>query len=339
LPNAQPEGDVVRQKLSWDSLSVGDYTIKEILGEGSFSWVFRAVHTDGFTSKAIKVAKPLEAVAEGGPTSCIPTNAVVAKGGAVVELSPDTEQLLMLQARKLQAISDPQLISIEEISARPGGSYYRMPVLTGGHTLRQYMSAGPVAIDVLLDIALCMDRLLEDTQFGYHGDLKPENIMVTPSGMVLIDPGYFGTLDTFKSGAKQALTNCAVTTPIYYPMLEPDDLLALGLIMWEIACRDHPLGRRAYSGDFDRRSVGEELWNLVKSQETQGKYFLSAVLGLRRPSLVRPGMPSEIEELLLKALRLSFLPDGTLNLTEGFKNFAEFAAAIARLLSKNIRYL
>lgn len=336
---------MVGQKLSWVGLSVGDYVIKELLGEGSFSWVFRAVHADGFTTKAIKVAKPPEAVAEGGPTSCIPTAALWQTVGCVVDLSPDTEQLLGLQAKKLQSLSDPSLIGVEEVSARPGGCYYRMPVLVG-QTLRQYMSAGPVPVDILLDIALCMDRLLEEPEsqdkrepFEYHGDLKPENIMVTPSGVVLIDPGYFGTLETLKNGVKQPLSRCAVTTPIYYPLLQPDDLTALGMIMWEIACREHPLARRAYSGDFDRQTIGSELWDLVKAQETEGKYFLSAVFGVKSPSVARPGMPAEIDELLMRSIKLKIEPDGKLNLAEGFKNFAELAAAIARLLSKNIRYL
>jgi serine/threonine protein kinase len=331
------EAGVVGQKLSWVGLSVGDYVIKELLGEGSFSWVFRAVHTDGQTIKAIKVAKPPEAVAEGGPTSCIPTNALVQSKGAVSDLNPDTEQLLMLQAKKLQALSDPQIMSVEEISARPGGCYYRMPALSG-QTLRQYMNSGPVPIDILLDIALCMDRLLEDDAFDYHGDLKPENIMVTPSGMVLIDPGYFGDLDILKGTAPQSLTNCAITTPIYYPMLKPYDMLALGLIMWEIACRDHPLARRAYSGDFDRKRIGDDLWDSITEQEKEGKYFFSAILGLEPPDVIRPGIPKEIDQLLMKGLRLKFA-DSKLSLDEGFKTFGELAAALARLLSKNIRYL
>lgn len=329
---------MVGQKLSWVGLSVGDYVIKELLGEGSFSWVFRAVHTDGFTTRAIKVAKPPEAVAEGGPTSCIPTNALWQTVGCVVDLSPDTEQLLCLQAQKLQAISDPGLMSVEEMSQRPGGCYYRMPVLAG-ETLRQYMASGPVPVDVLLDIALCMDRLLEDQNFDYHGDLKPENIMVTPSGVVLLDPGYFGDLEALKGATKQSLAHCAITTPLYYPLVQPDDVLALGFLIWEIACREHPLSKRGYSGDFDRTKIGDELWNLVKAQENEGKYFLSAILGAKRPTELRPGLPVEIEELVLKGVRLTFDKDGKVELTEGFKTFSEYAAAIARLLAKNIRYI
>lgn len=332
---------MVGQKLSWVGLSLGEYIIKDLLGEGSFSWVFRALHEDGFTTRAIKVAKPPEAVAEGGPTSCIPTNAYMQAVGCLLELNPDTEQVLTLQAKKLQAISDPGLMNVEELSQRPGGCYYRMPVLSG-QTLRVYMNSGPVPVDILLDIALCMDRLSENDNFGYHGDLKPENIMITPTGVVLIDPGYFGSLETegdSDEGNKRSLRHCAITSPIYYPLIQPDDLLALGLVLWEIACRDQPLSKRAYSNDFDRSKIGPELWNLVKAQEAEGKYFLSAILGLKRPSVLRPGIPKEVEELLLKAVRIKMEKDGTLELCDGFQNFSELAAATARLLSKSIRYV
>jgi hypothetical protein len=50
-------------------------------------------------------------------------------------------------------------------------------------------------------------------------------------------------------------------------------------------------------------------------------------------------MPPEIEELVLNAVKLKFEDDGKLNIGKGFNNFAELAASIARLLSKNIRYL
>jgi serine/threonine protein kinase len=332
-----PEAGVV-QKLSWVGLAVGEFVIRELLGEGSYSWVFKAVHADGFTTRAIKVAKPPEAVAEGGPTSCVPTDAVWQAAGQVVSLNPETEQLLCLQAKKLQSISDPGIVAVEEVSVRPGSCYYRMPVL-GGSTLRRYMSAGPCPIGIFLDMAQCLSRINDKDTFGYHGDLKPENIMVTPSGVVLIDPGYFGTLETYRGTVRNPTTNCAVATTIYYPYLKPDDLLAFGLMLWETACRDHPLAARSNSSDFDRKSIGDDLWDIVRSQELEGRYYLSSILGVIPPSIVRPGTPKEIEEVLMKGLRLKLDADGKLNACPGFKNFAEFAEALNQLVKKNIRYI
>ena len=131
---------MVGQKLSWVGLFVGEFVIKQLLGEGSYSWVFQAVHSDGCTTRAIKVAKPPEAVEEGGPTSCVPTNAVWQTAGSLIKILPETEQLLCLQAKKLQAVNDPAVVQIEEVSVLPGSCYYRMPLLAGIN-LRQFMRA------------------------------------------------------------------------------------------------------------------------------------------------------------------------------------------------------
>jgi len=333
------EASVVSQKLSWVGLRVGDYVIEELLGEGSYSWVFKAVHVDQkWNAKAIKVAKPPEAVDEGGPTSCIPTDAYWPSGGTVITVKPETEQLLCLQAKQLQAISDPGLVMIEEVSVSPGSCYYRMPIIRGNN-LRRFMTAGPVHTDILLDIARCLKRLSETEIFYCHGDLKPENIMVTAAGMVLIDPGYYGTIEAYKGATKQPLSNCAVTSTLYYPYLHPDDLLALGLLTWEIACREHPLAKKTTSKDFDRKTIGAELWTAIQEEEKEGKFFLSPLLGLKRPSVLRPGIPSDLERFLLRCLKVKFETDGKLNADIGFQDFGEYTAALTRLAEKGIRYL
>jgi serine/threonine protein kinase len=243
-----------------------------------------------------------------------------------------------LQAKKLKTATDLGLIGVEEVSSRPGGCYYMMPIITG-QTLRRYMTAGPVPISHFIDIANCLERLTDNKAFLYHGDLKPENIMVSPLRVVLIDPGHFGSVDTYSASIKQTMTNCAVTSTIYYPTLVPDDLLAFGIIMWETACREHPLSKRAHSADFDKRTVGSGLWQYVKEQENEGRFYSSRILGLRRPSAIRPGMPKEIEDLLLRGMRLQIDANGKIDRGEGFNSFAEIAESLNHLLSKNIRYI
>ena len=163
--------------------------------------------------------------------------------------------------------------------------------------------------------------------------------MVTPSGMVLIDPGHFGAIETYNGQIKQSLTNCSITSAIYYPFLSPDDVFALGLMTWEIACREHPLFEHAVSDKFDRRTIGDELWNFVRAEEDCGRFFFSSILGLRLPSLVRPGIPPELEEFLLKCLRVKFEPGGKINREKGFSSVGEYATALSTLVRKNIRYL
>ena len=162
--------------------------------------------------------------------------------------------------------------------------------------------------------------------------------MVKPSGVVLIDPGYFGSLEVYKGAGKQQLSNCAVTSPIYYPLLVPDDLFALGLITWEIACRQHPLAEHAVPSDFDRKYIGNNLWELIQQEEDDGRGFLTPLLGLKRPASMRPGMPPDVEAFLLKCLRVKF-DDTKINTAKGFNSVGEYASALAQLQRKNIRYL
>ncbi len=213
-----------------------------------------------------------------------------------------------------------------------------MPLLFGNN-LRQYMRSGPVPAEVLLDVALCLDRLSANEAFRYHGDLKPENLMITPSGVVLIDPGHFGAIDTYKGSIKQSLTNCSITSALYYPLLSPDDVLALGLITWEIACREHPLIERSVAAKYDRRHIGDELWDFVRNEEENGRFFCSSILGLRRPSQIRPGLPAEIEEFLLNCLRIKFDGDGKIDRAPGFATMGDYATALSSIVRKNIRYL
>jgi len=328
----------MQQRLSWVGLSVGDYVIRELLGEGTFSWVFRAVHNNGSTVKAFKIGKPAEVIAEGGPTSCIPTKALMKRDGVVSDMVPDSRELLRLQAQKLQELKDPSVIEVEELVERSAGSFYRMPVIPG-QNLRRYMMGGPVAISVFYDLAKCLSRLKERNDANYHGDLKPENVMVTPSGAVLIDPGYFGNLHLGKGKTKHQVLNCAVTSPLYYPCLEPDDLLAFGFMLWEAACREQPLSKRVRAKDFDPKHAAPELYQKVLSEEEQGNFFLSPILGIKKPSDLRPGIPAEVEKLILKAVRLAPQENGSMELAAGYTSFAQIADDLVELTLANITSL
>jgi serine/threonine protein kinase len=288
--------------------------------------------------RAFKVAKPMDMLQDGSPTNCVPTEALLRGEDGWTQVIPDTEELLCLQAKKLLLVSDPGLISVDEMAQRASGCFYRMPV-ANGRSLREYLSSGPVPVDVLLDLALTMDRLEKDAAFELHGDLKPENIMITASGVVLLDPGYIGPLKVTVDGVIKEDVDCIVSTPMYYPKLDGDDLFAFGLLIWEVACRQQLLANKAKTADFDRSKIDDQLYDYVWSEEAKHNFNLSALLGARPPSELRPGMPSEIEELIKGAIGLNWTSEGKLENFPRFQSFTEVASALASLLSNKIRYI
>jgi len=142
-----------------------------------------------------------------------------------------------------------------------------------------------------------------------------------------------------------------VTTPAYYPTLEGDDLLALGIMFWEAAMRQHPLypvGRMLddvpyqweEGGDETRAEphVGSDLLAWVRSFEHVGKYYLTPILDVLPPRLYKSDVAPPLENALLAGLRLKADGD-VIEKSCGFASFAEFAGALKALESDGIRAL
>lgn len=327
---------MTRQQLTWVGSNVGDYTIDALLGGGAFSWVYSGVHRDGVTRKAFKVAKPADMVGGGDiVTGCVPTKAIIQMTGAIAEIEPDTDDLTKRQAEKLRAVEAPGLPQVEELFSETGLTWYRMELIPG-ETLRKQMDAGkPVSIETLLSLLRTLNRLAADPAFEYHGDLKPENVIVSGENVTVLDPGYFGPL----RNSKGTTTRSAVTTPAYYPTLMPDDLFALGLMMWEIATGERPLGRSEYASQIDTSDVHRELLDLVRAEEMTGKAYFSPIMKLRPISRSHPNVSADLDKFLMKAVRLEVRSDGKLAPAEGFRSISALSGALLQLQSKGIQYL
>lgn len=216
-PPPQPE-----PSSPWLGRRLGFYRLEKVLGEGGFSQVLLGQHLDGHAQLAFKIAMP---ATHNPPLNPLAT--MVGRPGAWGDNLPDPAWFLAEQASRLMAVHDPGLVQVEELVIREDISYFSME-LVAGSSLRELMKLGPVPVSALLRIARTMLRLERIPAFAYHGDLKPDNILISPLGIHLIDPGYFGP-ERF------------ITTPAYYPKGQPDDLAAFALILWEIAAGKNPL--------------------------------------------------------------------------------------------------
>jgi serine/threonine protein kinase len=310
-----------------------EFILEDLIGEGGYSWIYKGINKDLINRRAFKIAKPADLVGQ-RPTTGYGSRALIYVTGGTVDVSVDTSQLLSLQSNRMMDAADTSLVSIEEFGIERGLSFCRMEILEG-QTLRNMIDAGPVPVSLFLNLAQSMQRLAANKKFLYHGDLKPENIMVTAGGIKILDAGYFGPIDT-KNGE---VDKCMVTTPEYYPHLTPDDLYALGIMIWEAACRVHPLSAGGDSTYSDMSKIGPDLKSWVRHREMVGQYFLSPILECGRPADVRPGLPEDVEQLCLRGLHLRVDNEGKLDRGPGFASFDELISALRDLMDKNIRQL
>ncbi len=314
---------------SWIGAQIDDYRVDALLAEGPFSWVFKAVNdTDGSVA-ALKVAKPPELSGILSDAKGRVTRGLVFTTGGIGDVRPDPHQLLAHQSRKLRDAADSAVVSVEPVVLNQSACYMRMEYVHG-HTLREKASSGPVPLEQIATLCDSLDDLSRNPKFGYHGDLKPENILVDAAGrMRLIDTGYFGPLDCWDDN----YDNCIVTTPGYYPELKPDDLLAVGIVLWEIACKQHPLDGECSLDEIPSDALEEELVDWVREAQGVGQYFLIPLLYAGRPSTIRPDLSAEAEHVLLKGLRLKLTSDGKLGRDSGFETFSDLAEALRGLIA------
>lgn len=332
---------------------LGALCLVERIGEGSFSWVYRATRPaerDGSSPRAIKIAKPaayLPPEPRGGPnqaflkerfeSSALHSQGVLLGTGYIGGFQPDPAELLVLQAEKLRAAADDALVTVHEIVCEGNVCWCEMRLIEGA-TLRDLISAGRAPLAVFIELAWKMERLRRNPAFRHHGDLKPENIMLDRGKVKLIDPGWF-------AGGESIPAQGVVTSPAYYPTLAPDDLFAVGLILWETALGRHPFFLEKPPGaDSDLGSGRSQLDAWVRRFEGVGHYMLKPLRYLPRPLERLPILHAEIEQVLLKALGLGLTEEGKLDRTategaSGYASFAELAEDLERLRAQGIDYL
>jgi eukaryotic-like serine/threonine-protein kinase len=145
---------------------VGAYEILGMLGAGGIGEVYKARDTRLDRTVAIKVLSP--AYAE---------NAV-------------WRQRFERESRALAALSHPHICHVFDVG-RDGGMDFLVMEYLEGETLAARLARGPIPFDQALRYGIeIADALAQAHRRGvFHRDLKPANIMLTRSGVVLLDFG------------------------------------------------------------------------------------------------------------------------------------------------------
>ena len=221
---------------------LGPYEIQAPLGAGGMGEVYRARDTRLDRTVAVKV---------------LPTH---------LSDNPEARQRFEREARAISSLNHPNICILHDVGYQDGVDYLVMEYLEG-ETLADRLMKGPLPLDQALKCGVGICEGLEKAHGSgvIHRDLKPGNIMLTKSGVKLMDfglaklipavnphsPGLAETLPSLAGGHPLTAKGFLVGTfqyisPEQVEGKEADarsDIFALGAVLYEMAT-----GRRAFEG-------------------------------------------------------------------------------------------
>jgi eukaryotic-like serine/threonine-protein kinase len=254
---------------------LGPYEILSPLGAGGMGEVYKARDTRLERIVAIKV---------------LPSD---------LSSSPEIRQRFEREAKTISSLSHPHICALYDVGNHDGTDYLVMELLEG-EVLAERVVRGPLPLDQTLRFGAQMASALETAHRKgiVHRDLKPSNVMITKSGLKLLDFGLAKvllpapTMESLTSAptAKRDLSSPGMilgTVPYMAPEVlqgrEADgraDIFALGAVLHEMAA-----GSKAFSG-------------------TSPVSIMSAILTSEPPSIssLQPMSPVSLDRLVRTCL-------------------------------------
>jgi serine/threonine-protein kinase len=196
---------------------LGPYRIESKVGEGGMGQVFRAVDTRLGRAVAIKV------------------------------LSEQFSGRFEREGRAISSINHPHICTLYDV-----GPNYLVMELVEGETLAARLKKGALPIQQVLEYGAQMAAALSAAHAKgiVHRDLKPGNIMLTKSGVKVLD---FGLAKSHQDETVTA-TRAVMGTPAYMAPEQREgkecdartDIYALGLVLYEMATGKQPQQNQAF---------------------------------------------------------------------------------------------
>ncbi len=251
-------------KSSWPSIP--GYEILQELGRGGMGVVYLARQSSLKRLVALKMIR----------------------GGA----DASTEQLerFKVEAEAVARLQHPNIVQIFEVSEHEGNPFFALEYVEGG-SMAAALAAGAWTPTEAAELVETLTRALHHAHQKsiVHRDLKPANVLLSPDRVPKVtDFGLAKRLEDGDSGHTR--TGAVMGTPSYmapeqasgriHQIGPATDVYALGTILYECLTGQVP---------FKSDSVLDTL-EMVRSADP------------KPPSLIRPGVPRDLETICLKAM-------------------------------------
>lgn len=171
------------------------------------------------------------------------------------ELTRDSGRINRLEqeARTASSLNHPNIVVVHELG-QAEGAYFIATELIEGDTLRQRIDRGPLTIQETLDIVLQVATALNAAHSAgvIHRDVKPENIMLRPDGIVkVLDFGLAKPVSISEIATMQATTTGPGFVLGTLPYMSPEqarglpldvrtDIFSLGVTLYEMLSGSRP---------------------------------------------------------------------------------------------------
>jgi serine/threonine-protein kinase len=285
-------------------LAVGEvvqgYRITRFLGRGGFASVYLAQNEETGNKVALKVGgssgggrqvtRLLEVTSRRTPEGIspdeLPAEAVFFEArGVRIDLFDEQEVQAMLRAEGdlLSNCQHDNLIALHDRLTIEGNPVLVLDYVRGKTLREKIRSLEGIHLNWFLAIVRALLATKAAGTLDYHGDLKPENIVVKPSGkVVMLDPAM-------RLPERRIVT----TTPHYNPLLLTDskaDVMAIGIMVYEILTGTLPFDEVPW--EFAGQQSGGETMRLSLS------YFFS----YSPPHVLNPKTPEELERIIYRCI-------------------------------------
>ena len=227
---------------------LGPYEIAALIGQGGMGEVYRAVDTRLARTVAIKLLPEHFAADE------------------------ERRQRLEREARIVSSLDHTNICALYDVGHESGRDFLVMQYLEG-ETLADRLTKGPLSVDRALAAAIDIAAALAAAHKAgiVHRDLKPANVMVTKSGVKVLDFGLARLTPTGSAAVSDSVTVSAASGryPVTeegvvvgtVPYMAPEqvegkatdartDIFALGAVLFEMLT-----GRRAFDSGSPVRTM------------------------------------------------------------------------------------